>query len=116
VSSYQKGYAYYDQHVLIFRIVRIVNQAMYIAVMAAAVAGIPTMWRRRRSLPAWCWSGWTMAGYVTAISLEFFGQARFHFALMPFFALYAAWTISGILPAREAALSGPNPARQGSSA
>jgi len=91
---YQLGYPGYADHALAFRAVRIANQACYLALMALALAALPAMVRHRRTLPSAAWTGWLLAAYFTAISLVFSGQSRFHFALMPFMALYAAWTVT----------------------
>jgi hypothetical protein len=91
---YESGYANYSDQVTIFRAVRIANQVFYFLLLGSAAASVPLMWRRRRSLPVWCWSGWALAGYFTVISAVFSGQSRFHFALMPFIALYAAWAVT----------------------
>jgi hypothetical protein len=88
---YESGYAGYNAHALLFRTVRVVNQLYYLLIIALAAASVPMMWRRRASLPLWCWSGWAVVGYFTAVTTVFSGQSRFHFALMPFVALYAAW-------------------------
>lgn len=87
---YQSGYAGYDAHETIFRVVRWANQLFYGGVMALALWSLRAMWRQRRSLPAIAWSGWAVMGYFTALSVVFSGQSRFHFALMPFAAIYAA--------------------------
>jgi hypothetical protein len=92
--QYEAGYAGYDVHTALFRTVRIVNQLYYLALLALAGASVPLMWRRRRSLPVCCWSGWAVMLYFTMISVVFSGQPRFHFALMPFIALYAAWAVT----------------------
>jgi hypothetical protein len=92
---YQSGYFGYERHSVLFRAVRVINQIFYWALLGLAAAALPRMWRQRRSLPAWCWSGWAAVGYFTAISAVFSGQSRFHFALMPFIALYAAFTLRG---------------------
>jgi hypothetical protein len=91
---YQLGYRYYDRYVELFRSVRILNQILYWVVLGLAVASLPAMLRQRRSLSVWCYSGWALIGYFTAISVVFSGQSRFHFALMPFVALYAAWGLA----------------------
>lgn len=91
---YQSGYAGYDMHSLPFRAVRVANQLLYWVLLGLAAASVPRMWRRRRSMPVWCWSGWAAIGYFTVISAVFSGQSRFHFALMPFVALYAAWGVT----------------------
>ena len=92
---YQSGYAGYEAHAWMFRAVRGANQVYYLLLMALAAASVPGMWRQRRSLPVWCWSGWAVIGYFTVISAVFSGQSRFHFVLMPFVALYAAWWLTG---------------------
>jgi hypothetical protein len=91
---YQSGYAGYQAHVLLFRSVRVINQVFYAALVLLAAVSLPSMWRRRASLPAWCWSGWAVIGYFTVLTVVFSGQSRFHFALMPFVALYAGWGVS----------------------
>jgi hypothetical protein len=91
---YQSGYAGYDAHATLFRSVRIINQIFYLAILALSAAALPLMWQQRRSLLPWCWSGWAAILYFTAISVVFSGQSRFHFALMPFIALYAAFFIT----------------------
>ena len=88
---YQSGYAGYEAHAWMFRAMRVVNQVFYWLLLGLAAASVPGMWRQRKSLPVWCWSGWMVMGYFTAISAVFSGQSRFHFVLMPFVALYAAW-------------------------
>jgi hypothetical protein len=90
---YQRGYPGYDSHVLAFRAVRVLNQVCYWAVLLLALASLRPMLRRSQSLSPWCFTGWALFGYFTAISVVFSGQSRFHFALMPFVALYAAWRV-----------------------
>jgi hypothetical protein len=90
---YQRGYSGYDRYVLLFRAARVVNQAAYFLLLLIAVASLPAMVRQHRWLPPWCYSGWAVLSYFTAISVVFSGQSRFHFALMPFIALYAAWRV-----------------------
>ena len=90
---YQRGYAGYDSHVVAFRAFRVLNQACYWLVLLLAAASSRPMLRRSRSLSPWCFTGWALFGYITAISIVFSGQSRFHFALMPFVALYASWRL-----------------------
>jgi hypothetical protein len=97
---YQMGYAGYADHARLFRAVRIANQAFYFALLAGALASLPGLIRERRSLPAWCLSGWSVFAYFTAVTMVFFGQSRFHFALMPFVILYAAWAVCRAAPQR----------------
>jgi len=91
---YQSGYSQYDTYTLLFRAVRVLNQVLYVVLLALAAASLPPMLRQRRSLPARCFSGWAAIGYFTAVSVVFSGQSRFHFTLMPFIALYAAWRVT----------------------
>jgi hypothetical protein len=110
---YQAGYAGYDAHAALFRTVRIANQLYYLLLLALAGASVPLMWRRRRSLPLYCWSGWAVVGYFTVISAVFSGQSRFHFALMPFIALYAAWVVTVRRPGHGRDGGSPMPVRRG---
>jgi hypothetical protein len=91
---YQSGYAGYDEYQTIFRAIRWINQLYYTGVMLLAAWSLRGMWRQRRSLPAWAWSGWATMAYFTALSVVFSGQSRFHFALMPFAAIYAGYTLT----------------------
>jgi hypothetical protein len=90
---YQSGYAGYETYALVFRAARVANQAAYFLLLGLAAMSLPAMLRQHRALSAWCFSGWAVLGYFTAISAVFSGQSRFHFALMPFIALYAVWRI-----------------------
>jgi hypothetical protein len=114
---YEAGYVGYDAHAALFRTVRIANQLYYLGLLALAGTSIPLMWRRRRSLPLCCWSGWAVAFYFTVISAGFSGQSRFHFALMPFIALYAAWVVTvrrrGPPPGRDVGCQKPDPPGHG---
>jgi hypothetical protein len=95
---YQMGYPGYKQHAGLFRALRIVNQIFYLGLLAAALASFPGLVRERAARPAWIFSGWALFGYFSVISAIFFGQSRFHFALMPFVILYAAhWLCRRIL-------------------
>jgi hypothetical protein len=88
---YQRGYSGYEAHRGLFRAARVVNQLFYWVLLLGALASLPALIRERRVLPTWCFSGWALFAYFTAISMVFFGQSRFHFGLMPFVILYAAW-------------------------
>lgn len=90
---YQRGYAEYGTYALLFRGVRVLNQAVYLLLLVLAAASLPPLLRQRRLLSTWCFSGWALIGYFTVISIVFSGQSRFHLALMPFIGLYAAWHV-----------------------
>lgn len=91
---YQKGYRDYETYRVLFRAVRALNQMIYWVVLGLSIVSLPALLRRRRSLPVWSYSGWCLMAYFTMISIVFSGQSRFHFALMPFIALYAAWAVT----------------------
>jgi hypothetical protein len=91
---YQRGFAAYDKYMILFRAVRILNQAYYFLL---ATLALPTVWRllQRRALNAtpWAQSGVVLFGFFTLVAVVFSGQSRHHFALMPYVAIYAAWTL-----------------------
>ena len=99
---FQMGYPGYADHARLFRGVRIVNQLFYFALLAGALASLPGLIRQRRSLPPWAFSGWAAVVYFSTVTIVFFGQSRFHFALMPFVILYAAWRVCRSATARPA--------------
>jgi hypothetical protein len=94
---YQAGYLRYDTSYTVFRIFRIINQAYYVSMIV--LAGLS--WRRwawlREMRCRWLVSGWVAVAYFTAISMVFSGQSRFHFALMPWIAIYASITLAHYL-------------------
>ncbi len=88
---YQAGYDRYDRNAVLFRSVRGLNQLLYVLLVLLALPALALLWpRARASVPQ---LGWVLIAYFTAISLVFSGQSRFHFALMPWIAMYAAWTV-----------------------
>jgi 4-amino-4-deoxy-L-arabinose transferase-like glycosyltransferase len=91
--SYQAGYKGYDQHWIIFRTMRIINQLYYAALILLTVLSV-FYWLRGADVPSpgW-WTGYVLILYTTGISIIFSGQSRFHFPLIPWIAMYAAWAI-----------------------
>jgi hypothetical protein len=87
---FEAGYPGFAAHKLAFLIVRIVNQAYYITLMALAAASLLFYTRGIGRKSPWAFSGWIVTAYFTAISLAFMGQSRFHYPLMPWIAIYAA--------------------------
>lgn len=91
---YQRGFAAYNSNVTLFRAVRVLNQGYYFLLLALAA---PCIWLLiRQRLPgasSWAHAGIALFVFFTLISLVFSGQSRFHFSLMPFVAIYAAWTV-----------------------
>jgi hypothetical protein len=94
---YQRGFAAYDANALLFRAVRVLNQAYYFAILLLAAPSVWLMLRRRTKVSPWAITGFGLCVYFSLISLVFSGQSRFHFSLMPFVAMYAAGTLAGVL-------------------
>ncbi|MBV8649904.1 MAG: glycosyl transferase, partial [Alphaproteobacteria bacterium] len=95
---YQRGYADYDAHVLAFRTVRVLNQVYYFALLLLA---LPWLWRHSGEMSPWATAGLSLVVCFSLISMVFSGQSRFHACLMPFVAMYSAWTLVRILRSRR---------------
>lgn len=95
--GYQAGYANYAAHEARFRAVRWINQAYYFALLCAfaiaAVVIVLRRWRASERLIGWWLLPYGIAAYPTAIALIFSGQSRFHFPVMPFVCIAAAWLL-----------------------
>jgi hypothetical protein len=92
--SYQAGFKGYDDYWVLFRAVRGLNQLYYGSLILLLALSTSYFVRRHRALSAYATTGYVLAAYFTAISIVFSGQSRFHFPLMPWVAMYAAWTIT----------------------
>jgi hypothetical protein len=92
--AYQLGYKYYDQYIVTFRVVRGFNQIYYLSLIVLLALSIVSFFHQRGTLPAYVGTGYLLAIYFTGISMVFSGQSRFHFPLMPWIAMYAAWVIA----------------------
>jgi hypothetical protein len=104
---YQRGFVQYDANALLFRAVRVLNQAYYFAILLLAAPSVWLLFRRCAKVSPWSITGLGLCVYFSLISLVFSGQSRFHFGLMPFVAMYAAWTLCRVLPdARQFGQSG----------
>ena len=101
--QYQRGTPWYDQYVIWFRLVRILNQIFYIAVLTLfAVA----LWKLSKERPALLlYIGPAIGVFFTLISVVFSGQSRYHFPVMPFIMIYAAWAIMEIKICRKSVSS-----------
>jgi len=89
---YQVGYAAYQRHALWFRIVRVFNQGFYLTLLVTAGVMLWAM-IRGRILPPSPWTSliyWIIL-YFTTISVVFMGGPRFHFPVMPWITMGAAW-------------------------
>jgi hypothetical protein len=90
---YQRGFEHYDANVLLFRAVRVLNQAYYFVILLLALPSVWLLLRKRDTARPWATAGVGLCAYFSLISLVFSGQSRLHFSLMPFIAIYAAWTL-----------------------
>jgi 4-amino-4-deoxy-L-arabinose transferase-like glycosyltransferase len=91
---YQRGYASYDRYWYLFRALRAVNQIYYAALMLAflgSLAFVPML----RVTSDWPYSlfPYVLVAYLTAISILFSGQSRFHFPAMPWIMMTVSWFI-----------------------
>jgi hypothetical protein len=91
---YQAGHAAYERRAICFRIVRVFNQAFYLTLLVMAGVMIWAMIRGRIPAPSpWaCLIYWIIL-YFTIISVVFIGGPRFHFPVMPWTIMGAAWGI-----------------------
>jgi 4-amino-4-deoxy-L-arabinose transferase-like glycosyltransferase len=97
---FQRGYAGYQETWLAFRAARGLNQVYYLLLLAAGLWGLWRVFKapggqapRALVLPL-------LLVFSTALAAVFSGQARYHYALMPFVFAYAAWWLMG-LPLRR---------------
>jgi len=91
---YQAGFKGYDDQWMLFRAIRGLNQLYYAFLIVLFALSFLYFLRLRRALSLYAATGYVLAAYCTAISIVFSGQSRFHFPLMPWVAMYAAWTIT----------------------
>ncbi len=103
--AYETGYANYAAHAGAFRLIRIVNQLYYFALLLGSLAAAALMiaMRRRAGLR---WIDWWllpygMVAYPTAIGLIFSGQSRFHYPVMPFVCMACGWLVAEALRDRN---------------
>lgn len=103
--SYEKGAASYPGHALLYKAVRLANQAWYWLLLAGfAIAGAVQLrrrWRGEGPLFDWWLLPYGIAAYPTAICLVFSGQTRFHYPAMPFIAISAGWLLCQWLDRRQ---------------
>lgn len=90
--AYQAGYQYYEQYRNAFRTVRWINQIFYALLLVGSFAAAFLLMKHRDKV-AWPWAliGYCLMIYLTLISIVFSGQPRFHFPVMPWVIMYAAW-------------------------
>jgi 4-amino-4-deoxy-L-arabinose transferase-like glycosyltransferase len=94
--EYQAGHPRYQERVVAFRLIRLLNQAFYVAVLIASAASAAMV--AVRGLPSpWLLLVYGFAIYVTLIAVVFFGYSRYHFPLMPWIMIAAAWSTVTLL-------------------
>ncbi|WP_264420682.1 glycosyltransferase family 39 protein [Novosphingobium sp. KCTC 2891] len=107
VWAYETGARHY--HAGAFLMLRLANQAFYVAVLALAALAVPlTLAARRRAglNPIdWWLLPYGIALYPSAIAMVFSGQSRFHFPAMPFLCMAAAAGLVALLGRRQATLA-----------
>jgi hypothetical protein len=93
--GYQAGFKNYEDSAWIFRVTRVLNQVYYFAILLAAILSLRLLVERHDSLwmPYFTF-GYVFAIYLTLITVVFSGQSRFHFPVMPWLMIYAAWTLT----------------------
>jgi len=82
----------YEKHRYLFRGIRVLNQGYYLLLILSFAVAIFPLWRYRHKT-AWPWSlfGYVYCGYLTFLSIVFFGYSRFHFPVMPWVIMTVAW-------------------------
>ena len=115
--GFQAGYAGYDEHYLLFRGIRAINQAFYFVIGMLFLGAQVILFTGRAVRTPWTWIIPTLVLYTTVISMIFSGQSRYHFPVMPWIMMAAAWFILHLRSSLErqtkilAATTGPRPAR-----
>jgi hypothetical protein len=101
--AYQAGYKDYDAYSMLFRALGGFNQLYYSSLMILFGLSLVYFAGKRGGLSPSALTGYILALYFTAVSIVFSGQSRFHFPMMPWIAMYAAWTIAQWLKERQPA-------------
>jgi hypothetical protein len=91
--AYQAGFNNYDDYWFIFRAVRAINQVYYVFLIILFILSSFYLMRLRRRFSPYAATGHILVAYFTAISIVFSGQSRFHFPLIPWVAMCAAWAV-----------------------
>ena len=94
---FQAGFKDYDRHVLLFRVLRYLNQVYYMCLMIGFfLAGRQLLNRERTIFHAgidWWALPYAIAFYTTLIALVFSGQSRYHYPIMPFVIMCCGWLL-----------------------
>ena len=99
---YQMGYGQYEKHLRLFRAIRLINQVYYFALLGGfSVAGMLLIRRAARGARPfidWWALPYAIAAHITAVSLVFSGQSRYHYCFIPFLAAASGWLLTVALP------------------
>lgn len=98
---FQAGYAGYENHVLAFRALRIINQIYYLALLVGATVAVALLATRGFEPAPWVLLGVLFVVYLTLISIAFSGQSRYHIPAMPLLMAYDGWLLSQWLRSRH---------------
>ncbi len=84
-----------------FDILILVDQVYYILILGGFIVCLPLLFRRLRKGANFPISPLMIMAYFTFISLLTIGHSRLHFPLMPWMAMYAAWTANILILGRN---------------
>jgi hypothetical protein len=94
---FQSGFLNYNDYWFAFRSVRIFNQLYYLAILSFFALGSLFLFKGPGRQSPLVLTGYILFGYFTLIAIIFSGQSRFHFPIMPWIAMYAAYGIERLL-------------------
>jgi hypothetical protein len=95
--SFYAGSPLYAEFEWLFRAARYANQVVYLGLLSGSLLAMALVLRRKACFPSqWAQLGYWLAAYFTLVSLVTFGHPRFHYPLMPFACIYAAWVVAGL--------------------
>lgn len=99
---YQRGFAFYDNYLYLFRAVRIANQVFYVLLISGFLVTLALL-PRLRETSNWPYSlfPYLIVAYLTAISVVFSGQSRFHFPAVPWIVMTVGWLLDRYLIAAD---------------
>lgn len=96
--GYQTLGASYDDNRFAFRAVRYLNQGFYALILVGVLVFPWVYWKHSTgSVSGWIWLGYLLAAYVSLIAVVFSGQSRYHFPVMPFFMINAAFVLNHLI-------------------
>jgi 4-amino-4-deoxy-L-arabinose transferase-like glycosyltransferase len=109
---FQGGFKAYEEYAFYFRLVRYLNQAIYMLLLLAfAWSGLLLFSGRVKiseSLLDWWALPYAIAVYLTVLAIVFPGQSRFHYPAMPLIIMCAAWLVASTVLAEDKTGSNPD--------